>query len=403
MTEKYFTQNKTLIIIILGLLSAIGPFSIDSYLPGFPSIARDLDITVEKVSYSLSAFFIGISIGQLLYGPLLDRFGRKKPLMIGLVVYILGSLGCMMASTIEALIAFRFIQALGGCVGMVAPRAMVRDAYPVKESARIFSALILVIGISPLIAPTIGSVLVEHFGWHSVFLFQTIFVGVLLVAVVFFLAETKADDPNHSLLPKAVTTVFLKVLFQRSFLTYAFTAAFMAGGLYAYISGSPYVFMELFGMSEWAYGLMFAALAAGLIGSSQLNRLLLKTYSPEKIFNISVIAQTCFGLSLFVLSWAGMLELRSACLLIFLYLSCQGFTFPNASALALAPFAKEAGSASALLGAIQMGIGAFAAALVGFLGNGSSMPMTGVMALFASIGLLIYFIGRREITSVISS
>lgn len=167
-------NNRFLLILILGLLSAIGPFSIDTYLSGFPTIAADLHVTVDAVSYSLSSFFIGISLGQLIYGPLLDRFGRKKPLMIGLVIYVVASLGCAIAHTIEMLIIFRFLQALGGCVGMVAPRAVVRDIFPVSESAKIFSTLILILGVSPIIAPTIGSYMIVSLGWQSVFWLQSL-------------------------------------------------------------------------------------------------------------------------------------------------------------------------------------------------------------------------------------
>lgn len=162
--NNYMNNQRTILILILGLLSAIGPFSIDTYLSGFPSIATDLNVTVDDVSYSLSSFFIGISVGQLIYGPLLDRFGRKTPLIIGLVIYFVASMGCAMATSIEMLIGLRFLQALGGCVGMVAPRAIVRDSFPVEESAKIFSTLILILGVSPIIAPTVGSYMITAMG-----------------------------------------------------------------------------------------------------------------------------------------------------------------------------------------------------------------------------------------------
>src|SRR5687768_7593751 len=162
-------KNKFFLILILGLLSAIGPFSIDMYLPGFPGIAADLNTTIASVSLSLSSFFIGISAGQLLYGPLLDRFGRKKPLYAGLSIYVLASVGCALASSVNALILLRLLQALGGCVGMVASRVMVRDIFPVEENAKVFSMLVLVIGVSPIIAPTAGGYITSAFGWHYVF------------------------------------------------------------------------------------------------------------------------------------------------------------------------------------------------------------------------------------------
>src|SRR3954467_9190822 len=181
--------KRSLLILILGLLSAIGPFSIDMYLPGFPTIAVKLHTTVDKVGYSLSSFFIGICVGQLLCGPLLDRFGRKRPLLIGLILYILSSIGCSLSNSVEALIFFRFLQALGGCVGMVAPNAIVRDIFPVEENAKVFSLLILILGVSPILAPTAGSYLIAAFGWPVVFIVLASVAFVILLAVIFWLRE----------------------------------------------------------------------------------------------------------------------------------------------------------------------------------------------------------------------
>nr|AIA11746.1 drug resistance transporter, Bcr/CflA subfamily [uncultured bacterium] len=183
--RRYF-----LFILILGTLSAIGPFSIDMYLPGFPAIAADLNTSVARVTLSLSSFFIGISAGQLLYGPLLDRFGRKKPLYFGLSLYVLASIGCALATTVDTLIVLRFFQALGGCAGMVASRAMVRDLFPVEENARVLALLMLVIGVSPLIAPTTGGYVSAAFGWHYIFIILTVIGAAILAGVHFVLPET---------------------------------------------------------------------------------------------------------------------------------------------------------------------------------------------------------------------
>src|SRR5438128_1536886 len=178
-------SKRSLLILILGLLSAIGPFSIDMYLPGFPAIAANLHTTVDYVAYSLSSFFIGICAGQLLCGPLLDRFGRKRPLIIGLIVYILASIGCSLSKSVEVLIAFRFLQALGGCVGMVAPNAIVRDVFPVEENARIFSLLILILGVSPILAPTLGGFIISMYGWPTVFIVLSVVTALILTLVIF--------------------------------------------------------------------------------------------------------------------------------------------------------------------------------------------------------------------------
>jgi DHA1 family bicyclomycin/chloramphenicol resistance-like MFS transporter len=390
-------RKRSLLILILGLLSAIGPFSIDMYLPGFPTIATDLHTTVDNVSYSLSSFFIGICAGQLICGPLLDRFGRKKPLYIGLVIYIIASLGCAMANSVELLIVFRFLQALGGCVGMVAPGAIVRDTFPVNENAKIFSLLILILGVSPIVAPTVGSYLIAANGWHSVFIVLAVITALLLVAVIFLLPESKQPDPSMSLRPQSILSGFLFVLKQPQFFTYAFAGAIAAAGLFAYLAGSPFVFMKIFNVSGQHYGWIFGLIAAGLITCSQLNNVLLRKYTSEQVIKTVLLVQTIIGLLLFTGSIFQWLNLYSTIGLIFLFLSCQGFSFPNSSALSLAPFTKEAGSASALMGAMQMGFGALASALVGMISNGTTLPMTGVMAGCALLGLIILGIGRKRI------
>ena len=391
-------KNRTTIILILGFLSAIAPFSIDMYLPGFPAIAKDLDTSIEMVSYSLSSFFIGVCIGQVLCGPLLDRFGRKMPLYAGLLLYIVATIGCVFTKSVEILIVLRFLQAIGGCVGMVAPRAIIRDMFHVDESAKIFSYLILILGVSPIIAPTAGSYIITHFGWHAIFILLTIIAVLLFVAVAVWLPESKQPDPSFSLQPKPILDSFWIVLKQPQFFTYAVTGAISSAGLFAYLAGSPYVFMKLFGTTEQQYGGIFALIAAGLITSSQLNNLFLKKFSSQQIVKAALTIQTIAGLLLFVGTAAGWLNLYSTIALIFLYLSCQGFNFPNTSALSMAPFSKHAGSASALMGAVQMGFGALSSAVVGLFNPHSAMPLTGVMAACVLLAWAILFFSERKIT-----
>jgi MFS transporter, DHA1 family, multidrug resistance protein len=388
-------KKKFYLILVLGLLSAIGPFSIDMYLPAFPAIALDLHTTIAHVSLSLSSFFIGISFGQLLYGPLLDRFGRKKPLYAGLFLYLLASVGCALARSADALIALRLLQALGGCVGMVASRAMVRDIFHVKENAKIFSLLMLVVAVSPIIAPTLGGYVTAALSWQFIFVILILINILILAAIYFILPESRQPDPNFSLKPKPILKNYIKVLKEPQFYTYALTGSVASAGLYAYIAGSPYVFMELFKVSEKQYGWIFATIAMGLIGASQLNSVLLKIYKSEQIVRVALFCQSITGSLLFIGAITGRTELFSTIFLIFIFLSCQGFTFPNTSALSLAPFTTIAGSASALLGALQMGIGSLATAIVSFLSNHTALPMTGVMAFCAISSFTILSFGRR--------
>lgn len=388
--------QRLLVILILGLLSAIGPFSIDMYLPGFPAIAKDLRCSVDMVSYTLASFFIGVCIGQLISGPLLDRFGRKRPLYVGMILYVLASVGCAFSTSVEMLIVFRLFQALGGCVTMVAPRAIIRDLFPVEESAKIFSLMILILGVSPILAPTAGSFLIGDFGWQSVFLVLGLITLLVLLAVVFLMPESKQPDPTFSMKIGDIMSSFKTVMKERQFYMYTLSGSIAAAGLFAYLAGSPFVLLKLHGVSEKEYGIIFAIIASGLITASQLNNVLLKKYSSVQIVKFTLILQTIFGLCLFLGTAFHIVNLYTLVALIFLFLSCQGFNFPNSSALSMEPFEKEAGSASALMGAIQMGFGAAAAAAVGMLNATTALPMTGVMALCSLWALVILLMAGRK-------
>ena len=390
-------NDKFYLILILGLLTAIGPFSIDMYLPAFPDIAKGLHTTVAQVTLSLSSFFIGISFGQLLYGPLLERFGRKKPLYAGMFIYLIASIGCAMAASVNALIVLRLLQALGGCVGMVAARAMVRDLFEVKENAKVFSMLMLVVAVSPIIAPTLGGYITSMLGWRFVFAMLIVVDIIVIVCAYFLLPDSKKPDPNFSLRPGQILKNFSGIITHPQFYTFALTAAISASGLYAYIGGSPHVFMEIFHVTEKQYGWIFALIAMGLIGASQVNSLLLRNYTSTQLIRVALFCQCIVGMAMVCLTILGWSDLFVTIFLIFLFLCTQGFVFPNASALSLAHFGHTAGSASALLGAIQMTIGACTSAFVSILQNHTALPMTGVMACCAITALSVFSFGKRII------
>ncbi len=389
-------QSQFLLILILGLLSAIGPLSIDMYLPAFPSIAKGLNTTVASVMLSLSSFFIGISIGQLIYGPLLERYGRKTPLYFGLALYAISSFACATAMSVETLIAFRFFQALGGCVGMVASRAMVRDLFDVKDNAKVFSTLMLVIAVSPIIAPSLGGFISAYLGWRYIFVMLILVIASIIAGIYFLLPDSKGPDPTYSLKPVAIVTGFVTILKHPQFILYTFSGAVASAGLYAFISGSPYVFLEIFKATEQHYGWGFAFVASGLIGSSQLNSLLLKKYSSQEIIKVALMCQSVIAIILLSIAILGLSELFSTLILVFLYLSCQGFIFPNSAALSMAPFGHNAGNASALMGFIQMSLGAFMSAMVSLLHNGTTVTMTGVMAFCSIVATLIFTFAKKS-------
>lgn len=378
------------ILLILGLLSAIGPFSIDMYLPAFETIALDFDSPIEKIQLSLTAFFIGIAVGQIIYGPMLDKFGRKKPLFVGLSIYIAASIMCAYTEDADHLIVYRFLQAFGGCSGMVASRAMVRDYFDPREGAKVFSMLMLVIGISPIIAPSVGAFVLAHFDWHIIFLILTLLALLILLAVIFILPESYKGNRQMSLYPKDIISGYWSVFKTPVFLLYAMVGGFAASGLYAYLSGSPFVLQTLHGLSESQYGIAFAMVASCLIVATQLNRVLLNKFTSEEISKKASYFQAIAGVLLVFFAVTGILNLFTLLALICLFLCAQGFIFPNTSAMALAPFARLAGSASALLGCIQMALGAAASALVSYFHNGTQLPMVAVMCFGAIISFLIY-------------
>lgn len=398
--KKLMAKSKSFyLILILGSLAALGPFSIDMYLPGFKAIAKDLNSNVPSVSLSLASFFIGISAGQLLYGPLLDKFGRKKPLYFGLILYILSSLCCLFVTSIDQLIILRFVQAIGSCAAAVASIAMVRDLFTVAESPKVFASLLLVIALSPMLAPTAGGYLIAAFGWQSVFLFLSVMATLMLLMTIFLLPESYKPDLNYSLKPKPILTNFIIVLKDPSFYTYALISAITFSGLFAYVSSSPIVFMDIYKVSETVYGWIFALLSVFFIGFSQINSFILKWFTSKKIVFWALIIQCLVSVLFLAAALNNILNLYTTILFIGLFLACLGFINPNASALCLAPFTKNAGSASALMGALQMGLGALASAAISMFAADVVWPMPAVMTIAALLALCILLIGKNYIKS----
>lgn len=385
------------LILILGSLMALAPFSIDMYLPGFAVIATDLHTTMSQVMLSLSSFFIGIAAGQLLYGPLLDRFGRKKPLYVGLVVYIIASAGCMAVRTVDELIWIRLVQAIGGCAASVAALAMVRDLFPVKESPKIFANLMLVIALSPMAAPTLGGYVTEYYGWQAVFLILSIMGAAILLASFFFLPESYKPDTSISLKPAPILRNFYSVIITPQFYTYALTGSISFSGLFVYVAGSPMVFMEIFGASKTEFSWIFAGLSIALIGSGQVNSLLLKKYTSQQIVKTALICSIVFSLLFALFALNNWLTQTSTIIFLSGCLFCVGITMPNFTALALAPFEKNAGSASSVLGALQMGIGSAASAAVGMFELHSIIPMATVMAGTTVLATAVLLVCSRQI------
>jgi DHA1 family bicyclomycin/chloramphenicol resistance-like MFS transporter len=386
-------RRNLVIILILGALSTVSPFAIDMYLPAFGQIASDLGTTPARIALSISSYFIGLSIGQIFYGPFLDRFGRKKPLALGLLIYIFAALAITRVHSLEGLVLLRFLQALGGGAASVASVAMVRDFFPVEEGAKVFSLLMLILGVSPLLAPTVGGFLVVTYGWHMVFFLLAGIVSLILAAAFFVLPAGPPPDRDVNLEFGPIARTFGDIFKQPQFFTYAVAGALSFGGLFVYVAGSPILFMDVFKVSPKVYGGIFAMLSIGFIGSSQLNLLFSKRYTSEAIFKFAISFQAVVSLVFFIVSYFVPLGLPAILVLLFLSLSSLGTASPNAAILALAPFDRNVGSASALLGFLQIGVGAIASTGVGLLDSGGVRPIVALLAASASLSVITLYFG----------
>lgn len=393
--------SRLFIISLLGALSVISPFAIDMYLSAFAEVAHDLAVQPAAISLTLSSYFIGLAIGQLIYGPLLDRYGRKKPLYAGLGLFIIASIGCAFAPTVEMLIGLRFVQALGGCVAGVGSLAMVRDFFPVSETAKMMSRLLLFIAVSPLLAPSFGGLVVEAFGWKAVFIVLAVIVGLILTLMHLLLPETHTPDTSISLRPGPILRNYAKILMHPRFRTYALSGAFSFAGLFTFVAGSPIIFMENFGLSPHVYSGIFALLAMGFIGGSQINVQLLKRYDSRWVFPRMLLIQMAVGWVLTLGTYAGLYGLYETLLLFFLFLSTVGMTYPNAAALAMAPFSKNTGSAAAMLGFLQLGVGAVISTGISRAAAHDSLPIITIFGVTSTIGFVILILGRKRAERVI--
>jgi len=368
--------DRRLLILLLGALTAIGPLTIDTYLPAFTAIAADLQTDVATVGLSMSSYFIGIAVGQLVYGPVLDVMGRKQPLIFGLLLFGVAALGCALSWNVHWLIGLRLVLALGACVGMVAARAVVRDLFPLNETARIFSLLMLVMGVAPIVAPTLGGIIVATVGWRYIFVMLAVVDVLLLTGVWWILPAIAGHGRREVLYPHRALHEYRAVMATPGFVVGMLVGSFHVAGLFTYLTASPLVFMDLLGMSGFRYGLAMGCSALALVIGSQVNARLLKRFSLNNVLWCSNVLQLLAS-ALFVVGLA-LVPVSFWLVLAFvvLYMFCLGFLLPDVTALIMAPFGREkAGSASALLGSFQMVAGALAAAMVSWAYDGTVAVM----------------------------
>ncbi|WP_263265025.1 multidrug effflux MFS transporter [Pseudomonas sp. RIT-PI-S] len=367
------------IILILGALSAFGPLAIDFYLPGFPAMAAAFGTDETRIQSTLASYFLGLSFGQLIYGPVADRFGRRVPLLVGVAVFTLASLGCAFAPSLESLVILRFVQALGGCAGMVLARAIVTDKCDTIGAAKVFSQLMLVMGLAPILAPVLGGFLVNTSGWQSIFLALTLFSGCCAAAVFLGLPESMPEDRPRLPLSGAMGQ-YARLLGDLPFLGHALTGGIAIAGMFAYIAGSPFVVIKLYGIPTEHFGWVFGANAAGFILVAQINARLLSRFGPQTLLRRTVWVYLGAGALLLAVTALRPVHLWPLLIPLFACIASLGAILPNASACAMAGQGPRAGSASAMLGFLQFVIAAVSSSLVGALADGTAVPMAMVIA-----------------------
>jgi len=384
------TSKRIDVVVVLGQLMAFAPMAIDMYLPALPTLERHFTASPSAVQLTLAAFFIGFAVGQAFYGPVSDRFGRKPPLYFGLALFMTASIACAFAPSVEVLIALRFLQAIGACANGVIARAMVRDIYEPRDAVRIFSLLTLVFGAAPVLAPLIGGYILHWFGWGEIFIALAVFGFISLAGVVARLPETLKPEHVRPLRLGVVLRTYGELLTHWHYLGCVLAGAFSLAGMFTYISASPFVVIELYGVAPKDYGWLFGANALGFVIAAQLNAWLVKRVRPERILVASLALQALSGLLLIIQAKTGMAGLYGVAVPLFVYVSCIGLTMPNTTALAMAPYARSAGAASALLGTLQFGLSAGASALVGAIHDDTALPMAAVIAGCAILSLMTY-------------
>jgi DHA1 family bicyclomycin/chloramphenicol resistance-like MFS transporter len=375
------------LVLLLGSMSAFAPLSVDMYLPAFPAIGAYFGIGAGGVQGTLAAFFAGFALGQVVVGPLADRFGRRPPLLAGLAVFVAASAGCALAPSIEWLTALRFLQAAAACAGMVVARAVVRDLFPPAEASAMMARLMLVTGVAPMLAPLFGGWLLLVADWQAIFWTLAGLGALALLASATHLPETGGRGAN-SLRPGAVLAAYVAIGREPRFWRPAVAGASAIGGMFAYIAASPFVLIEGFGVAPANFGWFFGANAAALVAGAQLGPRLARRHGPAAVLRGATAALAAIATALLAASLAGA-GLWPVAGLLCLYLGALGLVLPNSAALAMAPFGQAAGSASALLGLIQFGLGGFIAAGLGAVGATAAWPMALAMAGLAATGALL--------------
>jgi DHA1 family bicyclomycin/chloramphenicol resistance-like MFS transporter len=384
-------------VLVLGALVALGPLTIDLYLPALPTIVDDLGTTEAAVQLTLTGTLVGLAVGQLLVGPLSDTYGRRRPLLVGVGVHVLASLLCLVAPNVAVLGGLRVLQGLGAAAASVVAMAIVRDLFVGRAAATLFSRLMLVLGVAPVLAPTLGGEVLRFTSWRGLFVVLAVLALLLIVMAARAVPETLPAVRRRPLGLRSTLRTYGGLLRDRTFVGLVLVAGLAMAGLFGYVAGSSFVFQDEFGLDEQQFGLLFGAGALFLIGGTQLNATLLRRFEPRVMLPFALVLGTVAGAALALVTVLQVGGLPGVIAPLWAVLFATGLAIPNTPALALARHGEAAGTASALLGAVQMGVGAVVSPVVGVLGN-DAVAMGAVMAVSAALALAVLLVVVRPWT-----
>jgi DHA1 family bicyclomycin/chloramphenicol resistance-like MFS transporter len=383
------------LVLLLGSLTALGPLAIDMYLPSLPAIARNLHAPPGAVGVTLAAFFAGLGIGQLVFGPLSDRIGRRGPLIFGVALYLVGAALCAVAPSVWLLVLARFLQALGGSAGQVVARASVRDRFGRQMAARVLSLLILVLGLAPIIAPIFGGYLLLVGDWRAIFVFQALVAMAVLIATIFGLKESRTQELRAHARGESALATFRYLLGHPRVVGYTLSGAFNSGAFFSWISMSSYLLIEVYGVSPSNFGWWFGANAAGFIGMSQINAHLLRWHTPELVLARARLASIASAAVLVVDAFSGFGGMLGVIIPLYVTLGSFGLVGPNTQAAAMNVDPVRAGSISSITGAATFAVGSAISALAGYLHDGTARPLAAlILAMIVASSAALYGLAK---------
>lgn len=399
MSETPRARLTTTILFALALISAVPPLSIDMYLPGFTAMARDLETSASTVQLTLTSFLIGFASGQLVIGAVSDRYGRRLPLLLALVVCTVASIGCAIAPSIELLIAFRFVQGFTGAAGVVIGRSIIRDLTEGREAVRAFSVLAAIVSFAPVVAPLLGGLVLPIVGWRGVLAIIAIATVAMVATTFLVIPESLTDERRSEGGVGGTLRTIRELVTNRVYAGYLLTLAFTYGAVFAYVSASPFVFQNVFGLSARWFSVAFTANAVGLIIANAVNTRLVYRVNPATTLAVAQTTLLVIGVLLATTVLTGVATIATVLPMTFIMLACIGFTAGNATALAMNAVTTGVGTAAALLGAVQFTFGAIASPIVGLAGESSAMPMVTVIMVSTVVSFTMLLWTRRVVAA----